>query len=376
MKLSVIVVVYNMTREAPRTLYSLSSAYQQGIREEDYEIIVVDNGSTRRLQPTDYTRFGSNFQYHYLANASPSPTAALNFGLQRARGEVIGIMIDGARICTPGLLHYARVGTEMYNRAVVASVGFYLGQGFQRFAIMRGHDQDEEDRLLNRIGWPRDGYRLFEVGSLDESSHWAAPIAESNALFMRKELWVEVGGVDERFDMPGGGVVNLDTFVRCCELPDSELIILLGEGTFHQVHGGVATNAPPDLHEQNCERWFAQYREIRGKEFVCPAKPRKYVGHLPAHCLTDLINDLLLSTSHPRIDEWEALAAGWQQEATRLQGEVERLSASWQQEYTRLQDEMQGRLEAILASPSWRWTRPLRGLISRSRNLVQRWNGS
>ncbi len=60
--------------------------------------------------------------------------------------------------------------------------------------------------------------------------------------------------------------------------------------------------------------------------------------------------------------ELERLSAAWQQEYTRLQDELERLSAAWQQEYTRLQDEMQGRLQAVLSSRSWRWTRPLRGL--------------
>ena len=43
--LSVVVVVHNMRREAARTLYSLSSRYQQGLGELDYEVIVVENGS-------------------------------------------------------------------------------------------------------------------------------------------------------------------------------------------------------------------------------------------------------------------------------------------------------------------------------------------
>ena len=43
--LSVVVVFYNMRREAARTLHSLSRAYQQGIDDLDYEVIVVENGS-------------------------------------------------------------------------------------------------------------------------------------------------------------------------------------------------------------------------------------------------------------------------------------------------------------------------------------------
>ena len=46
---SVIVVVYNMGREAPRTLFSLSAAYQRRIAAERYEVIVVDNGSAPPL---------------------------------------------------------------------------------------------------------------------------------------------------------------------------------------------------------------------------------------------------------------------------------------------------------------------------------------
>ena len=75
--------------------------------------------------------------------------------------------------------------------------------------------------LLERADWTRDGYRLFDISVFAGSSQWGwfAPIAESNALFMPEELWTEIGGYDERFVSTGGGLVNLDTFVRACALP-------------------------------------------------------------------------------------------------------------------------------------------------------------
>ena len=44
-ELSVVVVVYNMRREAMRTLQSLSRQYQRDIDDVRYEVIVVENGS-------------------------------------------------------------------------------------------------------------------------------------------------------------------------------------------------------------------------------------------------------------------------------------------------------------------------------------------
>ena len=46
-RLSVIVIGYNMARELPRTVRSLSAALQRDISADDYEVIVIDNGSTQ-----------------------------------------------------------------------------------------------------------------------------------------------------------------------------------------------------------------------------------------------------------------------------------------------------------------------------------------
>ena len=74
--LSVVVVVFNMAREAPRTLLSLSPAYQRDIAAGDYEIIVVDNGSEPPFDPAVLAPLGENFR---LIQAEPleSRTASL-----------------------------------------------------------------------------------------------------------------------------------------------------------------------------------------------------------------------------------------------------------------------------------------------------------
>ena len=68
---------YDMAREAPRTLHSLSRAYQRDIDDLAYEVIVVDNGSSpeQRLTEEVVRSFGPEF--HLLdmgSSATPSPT--------------------------------------------------------------------------------------------------------------------------------------------------------------------------------------------------------------------------------------------------------------------------------------------------------------
>jgi len=336
MQLSVVVVVYNMRREAARTLLSLSADYQRGIDRDAYEVIVVENGSTAPLDPAEIEKLPGNFRYLSLAGAGPSPAPAVNRGLREARGAVVGVMIDGARIATPGLLRYALLGARLYPRTVVATLGWYLGREYQRVALARGYDRAQEDLLVERVAWPSDGYRLYEIGTLDESCNqgWFGPIAESNALFLRRELWAELGGIDERFDAAGGGFVNLDTFVRACELPGSELVILLGEGTFHQLHGGVATNAPPDVHEANLRCWEAQYTRIRGTPYALPEKRRSYLGMMPEPAVSHFL------TTPAKVT------------ITRLRGEVEVLKAELALARTEV--------ALIRGSRSFRLTAPLR----------------
>jgi len=282
--LSVVVVVYNMAREAPRTLYSLSAAYQKDIAADDYEVIVVDNGSSPPFDASVLNELEGDFRVIRIDPAPKSPAHALNVGLAAARGDIIGLMIDGARMVTPGLLHFARAGVGLYPSAVVATLGWYLGLDQQRWALEGGYNKDREDQLLDSVNWRENGYGLFDISAPDETTvdGWFGAICESNAIFLSRENWTVLGGVDERFDVPGGGFVNLDLIIRAYELPGSVLVILLGEGTFHQLHGGIATNASHRDITGAVEIWRAQYEALRGRSWAPPAKAeRTYLGALP-----------------------------------------------------------------------------------------------
>jgi hypothetical protein len=273
-KLSVVLVGYNMARELPRTIRSLSPEMQRGIDPCDYEVIVIDNGSTQQADETELRRFLPNLVIHRFANATASPVRAINFGFTLARGDLIGVWIDGARLASPGILATALAASHLHARPMIGTVAFHLGPAVQMESVKHGYDQTVEDALLAQSGWENDGYHLFSISTFAGSSAggWFKLPAESNALFLRAEHWRALGGWDERFATPGGGLANLDMWSRVCADPDGELIMLLGEATFHQVHGGVATNSldPPQ------ELFHEEYVHIRGKPYTLPTRSPLY----------------------------------------------------------------------------------------------------
>ena len=130
-RLSVVVIAFNMERELPRTIESLSPAVQRDIAADDYEIIVVDNGSADPVDVDRCRQWGGNVRVHHMTNAAVSPAAAINAGLALAEGEFVGVMIDGARMASPGLLAAAHRAARLHDRPVIASLGFHLGPDMQ-----------------------------------------------------------------------------------------------------------------------------------------------------------------------------------------------------------------------------------------------------
>lgn len=286
MSLSVIVVAHDMERELPRTLQSLTRDYQGLPEDLDYEVLVVDNGSRRSVASLDLECPGAELRIVAPEVVSPSPACAINAGLHAARGDVLCLMIDGAHLLTPGVLRWTLRAFAAFDEPVVAVRYFYLGPGDQPDTMREGYDRTAEDRLLAEIAWPDDGYRLFEIGAALRGSApgvtWLNRVFESNCLGIRRDLAVELGGMDEAFDLPGGGFVNLDFFKRACEREGTALVELIGEGSFHQVHGGTTTNSDTATRRARLEAFRKQYLEVRGHAELTTSVPLHFLGHLPS----------------------------------------------------------------------------------------------
>lgn len=283
--LSVVVVTYNMDRELPRTLRSLAPGYQRGIDPSDYEVVLVDNGSDQPVDERLLAGFPGRLSHVRIDPAPPSPASAANAGLQLAGGQLVGLVIDGARMASPGLLARALASARIAERPVVATLAWHLGSVPHMRAAEVGYDRATEDRLLAEVDWEADGYRLFDISTLAGSSAhgWFGPLDESNALFMHRSMWDELDGLDERFVLPGGGALNHDLYRRALALAGAQLVLLLGEGTFHQIHGGSLTSSTYPR-----QRALDEYERLRGTPLAPPPFDPIYAGTVPPQALHHL----------------------------------------------------------------------------------------
>ena len=287
-ELSVIVNFHDMTREAPRTLHSLGAAYQ-GVDAGRYEVIAVDNGSSRPLAPEAVRAHGPQFRHSTFAPEAPSPCAAINHHARTVGSEFVMVCIDGARILSPGIVGLALQALRLAPRPFVYTLGMHLGPKPQNESMLEGYDQAAEDRLLGSVDWAADGYRLFGVSSVALSSRrgFFSVLSESNCFAMRRADFIALGGLDERFVSPGGGLVNLDFFNTVHARADMQPVMLLGEATFHQFHGGIATNVA--MQDHPWRRMRAEYAEIRRRPFASNWRPPLYFG-----CVDPAVHGALL----------------------------------------------------------------------------------
>ncbi|WP_127105430.1 glycosyltransferase family 2 protein [Pararhodobacter zhoushanensis] len=237
-EISVVVVCWNMARELPRTLWSLSRTFQQGIDDLHYEIIVVDNGSDSlpvapAMEPAP--------QIRRVSRPSASPVGAMNEALALAKAPLIGAWIDGARLASANLLDCVRAAAAHHPAPVIATMNRQFGPAHQSVSARDGYNQTVEDALLETAGWPNPEADLVAV-SCPEMSSTSGAILESNALFMARHTWDALGGYDPAFTDAGGGMCNPDMLTRAVAHPGTQLIYMKGVSTFHQIHGGTSTS--------------------------------------------------------------------------------------------------------------------------------------
>jgi len=282
--LSVIVIFHDMPREAERTLYSLSKEYQGLADRDPYEVVAIDNGSSKPLSFDLVRSFGPEFNYHYVDTDDPSPCATINRFVVNARYDNVMVVIDGARMLSPGITRLVFTTLEAFTHPFVYTLGMHLGAKPQNYLVSAGYNASIEDQLLDPIDWKGNGYSLFSIScpGLSSKRGFFSRLSESNCFALRKDDFVKMGLYRSEFGSPGGGLCNLELFNRMNDSDWIQPVMLLGEATFHQFHGGVAANVPIEQHPW--ESMEMEYTAIMGERYRNRFRRPLYIGSFREEC--------------------------------------------------------------------------------------------
>ncbi|MCC7517536.1 MAG: glycosyltransferase [Pseudomonadales bacterium] len=283
--LSIIVIVFNMPRQAMNTLYSLSARHQRNVCEQDYEIIIVENQSQNNLDPDNIAALGNNFRYFLRQETSQSPVGAINFGFSQTQAANICLMIDGARMVTPRVVEYALMAIRAEPHALIAVPGYSLGWQDQHHNIDACYDETQEIALLECSRWQDNGYRLFDIATISGANPngFMNPLMECNCVITSAQNFAAIGGANPDFQLPGGGSINLHLFRQLGLLTSStRYFVMPGEGSFHQFHGGVTTSQWQDL-EVVLESHRKQLHSYWGGHFHSLRREPQLLGSIGSH---------------------------------------------------------------------------------------------
>lgn len=322
--LSIIVVLHNMPAQAWNTLQSLRPEYQfssaggtNGALANDYEVIVVENRSANMLSPDKVAQLPTNFHYHLRDETGVSPAAAVNFGLQQASGDVIGLLIDGARMLTPGILRLLQDVQRGYDNALVTVPGYYLtaeGASADSGDVAAKPASDAstiEQDYLRQLGWQQNGYALFQQAVFSNGNRhgYLRPFMESTTFFVNRWALEDIGGADESFQLAGGGALILDMYRRLALKSKLEYIVLPGEGNFHQYHGGVSTQKSAErdarvqqFKQQLDERWPNGFKAVTREPILLGKISEAAMPFLEQSC--DLASDRAQSFQRRDMPIW------------------------------------------------------------------------
>ncbi len=175
MKISIVIPTYNRKKVLKRCLQLL---FAQEFPSSEYEIILVDNGSTDGTDKI-VASLSSSCSFTYLVEPRRGPHIARNRGIKAARGEII-VFVDSDILTPPGFLMEHLKFHEIYGDKVIVS-----GPAVRTSNLMDDFSDIEKRKRKKKF---------FD---------WSGPSLITSNLSVRREHLLKVGGFDEEFEGMG-----------------------------------------------------------------------------------------------------------------------------------------------------------------------------
>lgn len=198
-RLSVIIPTYHRESELAKTLAALA---RQTLDSALYEIIVADNGPSARTRElvAASTSDPSAPRTVYIEVPRPGPAAARNAAAEAARSSVLLLLGDDTEPASQDLLsrHHDWHCETDESRGLLGRITWTPFKTVSRF-----------------MAWLEEGGPQFNFHSLEEGDVDARLYFYSSHLSLKKSMFTEVGGFDERF--PYAAIEDTDLGTRLIE---------------------------------------------------------------------------------------------------------------------------------------------------------------
>jgi glycosyltransferase involved in cell wall biosynthesis len=224
--ISVVIPTYNRADLLAAALQSLRG---QDISREEFEVVVVDDGSTDQTAEVCRT-FGAEMQVRYVQLSHVGTSAAKNLGIFLSRG-VLTFLFDDDDVATPDLLRMHIQSHQQHPEEEVAILGYTTwAPGLEKSEVM--HFVTDVGHYLFSYGNLRDGQIL------DYTHFWTGRISCKRTFLVRRGVFnpdiqpayedIELGyrlarhGLKILFNRAAVSYMNrpitYDDFCRRCEL--------------------------------------------------------------------------------------------------------------------------------------------------------------
>lgn len=249
-KISIVIVNKDHVEELCRCVSSIldKSTY------DNYEIIIVENFSTTDEAREYYSKLLGNDKISVIVNKGKfNASTAHNLGVSHATGEYVLLLNNTAEVITANwmeeLLMYAQrqdvgaVGAKLFfGNGTICHAGMVIGLG--------------PDRTAGCTHYKQDGQNVGYMGRLCYAQNVTA--VTGACLLIKKSLYLEVGGLDEAFE------ISLSDVDLCLKLRKKGLLNVFTP--FAELHCyESAQGGLDDCREWNTERYNQETGRFREK---------------------------------------------------------------------------------------------------------------
>ena len=279
---SVLIDTYNHEKFIEQ---AITSVLEQKFPASDYEILVVDDGSTDRT-PELVKQFAPRVTY--LAKENGGQASAFNFGIPKCRGDIV-VFLDGDDWWEPGKL--STVVAEFESQAEIGAVGNGL------------YEVDETGKRMF-VNIPDRRYSCH-LRSREEARHFL----ELRSFLGTSRLAIRRGVLERILPLPEDLLVEADEFLATVAVAMSGCVVLNQPLTSYRFHSG---NQFQYTSSDERRRWR------KAVSLDCLAKdlpPRLRAAGIPDEIVDFLTLPNWIDASRCRL----ALGRGWSWETVRVE---------------------------------------------------------